>query len=67
MENEENSKKRKWLNLFTYVALGAVILFCVITAIILNFKNREYEDLKNKNDQVKTDEIVSFVDRKIEF
>ena len=59
----QDEKKKKLINLLVYIGLGVVVLFCVITSIILNFKNREYEEWKNKNDEIKTEEIVRVVDR----
>ena len=47
----QDEKKKKLTNILVYIALGVVILFCVITSIILNFKNKEYEDLNNKNEE----------------
>lgn len=46
------------MNILLWVGLGALILFVVITAIVLNFKNKEKDELNQKNDIVKPSQSI---------
>lgn len=48
----EENKKRKVNNWLIGIGLAILILFVVITSIVINYKQNEYNDIKDKNDQI---------------
>jgi len=54
----EKERKNKMMNILLWAGLGALILFVVITAIVLNFKNKEKDELNQKNDIVKPSQSI---------
>lgn len=48
--NKKN--KSRFKNIFLYGGLGLLIAFVVITSIVLNYKNKQLENLNNKNSQM---------------
>lgn len=48
-----DEKKKHFLkNILLYGGLILLVLFTVITSIVLNYKGKQLEDLKDKNQQV---------------
>lgn len=48
----EENKKRKVNNWLIGIGLAILILFVVITSIVINYKQNDYNDIKDKNDQI---------------
>ena len=48
--NEE--KKKRLINLLIYGGLIFVIAFSIITSIVVNYKNKELNEIKDKNQQI---------------
>ena len=45
-------RKEKIIKISVWVVLTALVAVVIVTSIILHSKNKELEDLKNKNDMV---------------
>ena len=62
METEEQ-KKNKMKNIFLCAGLVALIAFVIITAIVLNSKNKQLKQLEEDYDRIKpSEEIVRILD-----
>lgn len=48
----EENKKRNVNNWLIGIGLAILILFVVITSIVINYKQNDYNDIKDKNDQI---------------
>ena len=48
----EEKKKKNLKNILLYCGLGFLIAFTIITSIVINFKQNQYEDLKDKNQEM---------------
>ncbi len=52
----EDKKKKRLINILIGVGLCVLILFVVITTIVINYKQQELEEIKDKNDQIKDEQ-----------
>lgn len=48
----DEKRKKLLLNILLYGGLVLVILFTVITSIVVNYKQKEFDDLKDKNEHI---------------
>ena len=60
-------KKEKVLKISLWVGLAVLVLVVIITSIIVHQKNKELEDLKEKNEIVKPEEPLEKEENKIFF
>ena len=60
---EEGQKKNKVKNFWIGIGFISLVIFVVITSIVLNSKNKELEELKEKNEIAKpTEAVVRIID-----
>ncbi len=50
----EEKKKRKLNNLLMWIGISILVLFVIITSIVINYKQKELNDLKDKNDEIES-------------
>ena len=53
----DEKKKNLIKNILIYGGLALLIAFVIITSIVINYKNKELDDLKNKNQHM--EEVLS--------
>lgn len=55
-------KKKKWVNLLLWIGLGVLIAFVIITSIVVNYKQKEYNRIKKQNDIISGESVIRIVD-----
>ena len=49
---EEKKKKKKLKNFFVYGGLLLLVLFVIITCVVINFKNKQLEQIEQSNENI---------------